>query len=132
MTKLVEKNPQGTANIADDRVLAVGFLFLSDEEKNTLQNAIEKYGDRAQVIKAIEEFDELNHILCRYLNNRFSLEDLTSELVDASIMLKQLFDIISTNFGKHEVEGYVKEWQEYKIKRLAERLNDGTNPKPYC
>lgn len=128
MTKLVEKNPQGTANIADDRVLAVGFLFLSDEEKNTLQNAIEKYGDRAQVIKAIEEFDELNHILCRYLNNRFSLEDLTSELVDASIMLKQLFDIISTNFGKHEVEGYVKEWQEYKIKRLAERLNDGTNP----
>jgi len=53
---------------------------------------------------------------------------LTSELVDASIMLKQLFDIISTNFGKHEVEGYVKEWQEYKIKRLAERLNDDTNP----
>ena len=51
-----------------------------------------------------------------------------SELVDASIMLKQLFDIISTNFGKYEVEGYVKEWQEYKIKRLAERLNDGTNP----
>jgi len=35
-------------------VLAVGFLFLSDEEKNTLQNAIEKYGDRAQIIKAIE------------------------------------------------------------------------------
>jgi hypothetical protein len=128
MTKLAENNPQGTANIADDRLCAVGFLFLSDEEKNTLQNAIEKYGDRAQVIKAIEEFSELNHILCKYLNNRFSLEDLTSELVDASIMLKQLFDIISTNFGKHEVEGYVKEWQEYKIKRLAERLNDGTNP----
>jgi len=117
MTKLVENNPQGT----------IGFLFLSDEEKNTLQNAIEKYGDRAQIIKAIEEFSELNYILCRYLNNRFSLEDLTSELVDASIMLKQLFYIISTNFGKHEVEGCIKEWKEYKIKILQERLNDGTN-----
>jgi hypothetical protein len=128
MNELQQNNQNGTVNIADDRVLAVGFLFLSDEEKNTLQKAIEKYGDRAQIIKAIEEFSELNHILCRYLNNRFCLEDLTSELVDASIMLKQLFDIISMNFGKHEVEGYVKEWQEYKIKRLAERLNDGTNP----
>ena len=30
MTKLVENNPQGTANIADDRVLATGHFKCSD------------------------------------------------------------------------------------------------------
>ena len=38
MTKLVENNQQGTANIADDRVLATDLLKWLIEERNILQN----------------------------------------------------------------------------------------------
>ena len=38
MTKLAEKNPQGTANIADDRVLATG-VFIIQGNKITFQRA---------------------------------------------------------------------------------------------
>lgn len=109
-------------------VLAEGFLYLSDFHEDVLKRAIVKYGDKAQIIKAIEEFSELNQVLCRVINDRFNVEDLTSELVDASIMLKQLFKVFSKQFGIHEFEGYIKEWKDYKIDRLDERLNNGTNP----
>ena len=38
MTKLAENNPQGTANIADDRVLATG-VFIIQGNKITFQRA---------------------------------------------------------------------------------------------
>jgi hypothetical protein len=36
MTKLVKNNPQGTANIADDRVLATGLRCSECKHKNTV------------------------------------------------------------------------------------------------
>ncbi len=56
MTKLAENNPQGTANIADDRVLSAGisytigkFLFLLDEETGDLKLSVHTNRDSLKI-----------------------------------------------------------------------------------
>lgn len=52
MTKLVENNPQGTANIADDRVLATG-VFIIKGNKITFQRA--NYIEDGWYVEQIDE-----------------------------------------------------------------------------
>lgn len=68
--------------------------------------AINKYGKKMQVLKAIEEFSELIRALSRNLNERDFLPDynLIEEIADAEIMLEQLREIYNANEAINDVK----------------------------
>ena len=61
-----------------------------EREAQILETAIEVYGERAQIIKAIEELGELTVELARHRNGLGNVDALREELADAFIMLNQL------------------------------------------
>lgn len=87
-------------------------------ELEIFSQAIQRWGNYAQVMQAIEEMGELIVALNQYRRGRVDIEDVQTEIADVMIMAKQL----SMIFGVDEVE---KE-RLSKVKRLAERLKDWT------
>ena len=81
----------------------------------------EKYGNRAQIIKAVEELSELQTALCRYLNlesgeSRPDINDnIIDEIADVEIMTEQL----KMMFG---IEDKVSLRVEKKINRMIKRI----------
>ncbi len=99
-------------------------MNFSDDQKEVLNSAIETWGERQQVIKAVEELAELQQVLCKWLNldvpvrnGRLSapivIESIRDEMADVTIMLNQLQIIFDVN-----VEGRAAK----KIERLATYL----------
>lgn len=77
-----------------------------------LHKIIKKKGVRPQIIKSAEECSELSAVLCKYFNSYSeSIENITDEIADVEIMLKQL-KIIFDNTKE------VAERKRYKLKRL--------------
>ena len=76
------------------------------------------FGEKNQLIKAIEELSELQKELCKYLLTHFyySEEPIIDELADVEIMCAQLRHI----FGISE---QVDKRKEFKIERLKQRIN---------
>lgn len=73
-----------------------------------------KWGDAAQMDKAIEEYSEATLALIRWRQGRTKREDVIEELADARIMNEQM----SAIFGEREVgEAYIA-----KRARLARML----------
>lgn len=62
--------------------------------KQAMKEILNFYGDRAQIIKAIEELNELSVVLCKILNSKKETSVLNaafkSEMADVEIMLYQL------------------------------------------
>lgn len=86
---------------------------MSNEERATIMhNAIAVYGERAQIVKALEEIAELAAELSRYLNGICNSDSVREELADANIMLTQMGMIF----------GDVSEIEEYKLRRLETRM----------
>lgn len=58
----------------------------------TFEKAVNEFGGRAQVIKAMEELAELSIELTRYAldDKRFNRNKVLEELTDVEIMLKQI------------------------------------------
>lgn len=90
----------------------------------TLNRALEIYGSRHQILKAIEEMSELQLELTRFLqrtsatffeNIEKDQTSIKSEIADVAIMLYQL----SIIFGQDDVDF----WIERKMQRLEKRLN---------
>lgn len=88
--------------------------------------AIDRYGEGAQIMKAIEEFAELTQALCKASAATGDTdpavldeicEHLAEEMADAQIMWQQLLLIF-------ESTGSVAEWTERKLDRLEARLSD--------
>lgn len=83
-----------------------------DEEIDICQKAIDSFGFINQKIKAIEEMGELIQALSKsLLDNKNNVEE---EIADVEIMLTQLKIIYSLND--------VRNWRNYKLKRLKERI----------
>jgi len=99
-------------------------INLTETQQTVINEAIEKFGDERQILKAIEEFSELSQQLCKEIVNETSLADLTSELVAVSIMFNQLFIIFSKKYGNLKFEERVKYWQDYKINMLIDKISD--------
>lgn len=85
---------------------------------NTLEKARSRYGATAQTIVAIEELSELQKELTKSLRGIGNIDHIAEELADVEIMLDQLRIIYPT------LDARAAEWQEKKIKRLAERLTE--------
>lgn len=79
-----------------------------------LVSAVETFGEKRQIIKAMEEMAELQQCLARYLlgnTDAASVMHLKEELADARIMLDQMAHI----FGGTELAVF----DDVKVKRLA-------------
>jgi len=88
-------------------------LFLTRTE--VLNTAIKEYGMSAQMDMCIEECSELIKALLKYRRNedRQALENICEEMADVQIMLDQMRLLFGDTIKK----------AQYKIKRLAERLD---------
>jgi hypothetical protein len=126
MTKLVENNPQGTANIADDRVLAPVLIpsFLEYQEAKKIVIAYESEQQRLENIR-LEEFKvELSFL---FLNNEhYKIEqfDLRKEwnrydIVPQSPCLEESYDGELNNeieklCQKHNIKASIIYWCYHK------------------
>ena len=84
------------------------------------ERAVGRWGDKAQVLKAIEELGELAVELSRWLNSDDPADErllahIREELADVCIMSDQLQLIF----------GDVSDWEMYKLERLERKLERG-------
>lgn len=81
-----------------------------------LKEVIEKYGIKAQMVKAVEELSELSVEICKLHNGiTVDLSPLASEVADVEIMLAQLKMIF-------DLSGDVERTKVQKLARLKKRL----------
>lgn len=78
-------------------------------------NALVTYGERSQMIVAVEELSECQKEICKFLRGFGNAGNLAEEIADATIMLEQMRYI----FGLNEL---VCEKMDQKIMRLEARL----------
>lgn len=85
-----------------------------------IEQVTSHFGEKNQLIKAIEEMSELQKELCKVvLNPNLTIkptDEIIDELADVEIMTAQLRHI----FGISE---QVDERKEFKIERLKKRIN---------
>lgn len=77
--------------------------------------AIEKWGEKHQRYKAVEELGELITALMRYANGRGTVHDVITEIADCYIMLDQLKYI----FGERDVDKELIAKENRLMERLA-------------
>lgn len=85
-------------------------------EKDIYQEAVDTFGIRNQVSKAIEEMSELTHALCRALNHERS--NVMEEMADVEIMLEQL----------KRIYGDTQQMKDAKLFRLESMIYDKKHP----
>lgn len=86
-----------------------------EERISVYTNAICSYGEKAQMVVAIEELSECQKEICKFLRGFGNTENLAEEIADATIMLEQMRYV----FGLNEL---VCEKMDEKVKRLDDRL----------
>lgn len=85
------------------------------EHKQVLEEAIQKFGQKSQLIKTIEEMGELQIEIAKILNADARELTIIDEIADVAIMLQQLTLI----YG----EDLVSQRINYKIDRLKKRIS---------
>lgn len=95
-----------------------------EEKRRILSMAIATYGADMQIIVAIEEMSELIKAITKYIRAGIASDDISEivadareEMADVRIMLDQLVIIF----------GDTTEEENFKLKRLRQRINDDTN-----
>lgn len=79
--------------------------------------ALETFGERAQMVMAIEEMSELTKELCKHRRGRDNVEAIAEEIADVEIMLRQMAILFDCSFT-------VDKFRRYKLERLAERIKE--------
>lgn len=77
-------------------------------------NALIRFGERSQMIVAVEELSECQKEICKILRGGEDFRHLAEEIADSMIMLEQLIMM----FSLHDC---VENYREQKIQRLDER-----------
>lgn len=88
-----------------------------EERRKVYTKALIAYGDRMQMIVAVEELAELQKEICKILRGGENFPHLAEEIADATIMLEQLRIMFNMN---EQVCNYM----DKKVRRLEERLCD--------
>ena len=86
-----------------------------EERVKTYTNALITYGDRAQMIVAMEELAEGQKEICKILRGGENFSHLAEEIADATIMLEQMRLLFNIN-------DRVCEYMDAKVMRLDENL----------
>lgn len=76
--------------------------------------ALNKFGENAQMVVAIEELSECQKELCKMLRGEGNVSNLAEEIADATIVLEEMIQMF-------QVSPAVKLCRELKIERLNER-----------
>ena len=84
------------------------------KHKETLQNAILKFGYTSQITMAVEKMAELLNALAKERRGRAKQNDIVTEIADVTIMMWQL----AIMYGEQAVDMEI----ERKIARLKERI----------
>lgn len=84
------------------------------DKNKTYTNALVKYGDRHQMVVAVEELSECQKEICKFLRGEGDVSHLAEEVADATIVLEQLIMMFS-------IANCVENYREMKIIRLSER-----------
>ena len=85
------------------------------ERCKTYTKAMLAFGERNQLIVAIEELSECQKEICKILRGGEDFRNLAEEIADATIMLEQIQLIFSIN-------DCVCNFMDEKIKRLEDRV----------
>ncbi len=85
------------------------------QRSEVIRKAIDTYGEKNQIVVAIEELSELQKELTKEIRGKGNKEHVAEEMADVSIMLSQL-SMIYKNTDK------VLKWEETKLARLEETL----------
>ena len=83
-------------------------------------NALIAYGERSQMVVAVEELSECQKEICKFLRGFGNAGNLAEEIADATIMLEQMRYI----FGLNDL---VCQKMDEKIMRLDARLGGKKN-----
>lgn len=93
------------------------FSFKVVTPNEIYQRVCDTYGVDAQLTKAIEELSELIKEICKDKSGEGKSDQIAEEVADVEIMCEQLRFI-------YDFDKAVDKWKEYKLKRLAKRLED--------
>ena len=91
-----------------------------EERRRIYLNALATWGDKAQMIVAVEELSECQKEICKILRGGENFPHLAEEIADATIMLEQLRLIFNIN-------DQVCECMDAKVRRLEKRLGGTGN-----
>lgn len=94
---------------------------ITKEEKKILYSDVEKkMGRERQLWQVFEELGELMTAMNKYIIRcKISEMELADEIADVMIMLEQVVQMF-------HLDGIVDERKMYKLRRLRERLDDGS------
>lgn len=85
-----------------------------------IQKAIKKYGEKHQLLVAVEEMQELSKELLKYVNRGADNEEMIKEeFADCIITLGEVDEIF-----KFSEESDLEAVLDKKLKRLEKRMND--------
>lgn len=86
------------------------------EKDDICRRALSHWGDDHQMLKTVEECNELANALMHYIDNRATAEDVVTELADMVVMLNQMLIV----FGTHQVDEEIHR----KYERLKNMINE--------
>ena len=86
-----------------------------EQRCKTYTNALITFGERAQLIVALEELSECQKEICKILRGGEDFRHLAEEIADATIMLEQVRLMFNINDD-------VCEQMDRKVMRLEQRL----------
>lgn len=90
------------------------------QETDVFKDAINEFGEAAQVLMVFEEMSELQKELCKWLRNgatRALVQNIAEEIADVEIMLAQMKILF-------EVGSLVERYRRGKTMRLASRVEE--------
>ena len=109
-----------------DYLIAHGAVGSTDRSSGVYSNvrgvyeeALEKWGAEAQKLMCMEEMSELQKELCKNSRGARNIHNIAEEIADVSIMLEQMIILF-------DCERIVERQKAFKIERLSQRLNGGT------
>lgn len=85
------------------------------ERQKTYTNAVIAYGERNQMVVALEELSECQKEICKYLRGNGIADNMAEEIADAMICLEQ----VQYFLGLDEL---VRKKMDQKVERLDNRL----------
>lgn len=86
-----------------------------EDRVKTYTNALLQYGDKMQMVVAVEELSECQKEICKIIRGGEDFSHLAEEIADTRIMLEQLSLIFNIN-------DLVCEHMDAKVQRLDDRL----------
>lgn len=86
-----------------------------EQRQKTYLKALAAYGDRNQMIVAMEELSECQKEICKILRGGENFPHLAEEIADATIMLEQMRIMFNIN-------ELVSAFMDAKVERLAKRV----------